>query len=190
MTTVSTTPRYEHDCSYCHFVGQMEDADLYACTKSSPTVIARYSSKPSDNVSGLFSSFGTVPHLTAARLAAQAQGHLQFDLKEALHSTPRNAAPAHLAELKEHLAVSELGQILQLLATDYAKGTEALQGWIAQEVERTTQRYPDVNPVDLHRWAVTALNTAHGWMAPLGLPAVSLLEMARAIYAEDLALPG
>jgi hypothetical protein len=46
---------YHHDCDRCTFLGVFEQCDLYHCHQGGlgPTVIARYSSQPSDYASGL-----------------------------------------------------------------------------------------------------------------------------------------
>lgn len=54
-------PRHQHDCSKCIFLGRFEPGgsdhekyDLYFCEKGpGPTVIARFGSEPSHNLSGL-----------------------------------------------------------------------------------------------------------------------------------------
>jgi hypothetical protein len=51
------TPRYEHDCVGCIFLGRYGVNDLYYCA-SEPTLIARQSSEGSDYLSGL--EFGLV----------------------------------------------------------------------------------------------------------------------------------
>lgn len=45
-------PRYDHDCTACHFLGQYKKYDLYFCPKE-PTVVARFSSTDQDYNSGL-----------------------------------------------------------------------------------------------------------------------------------------
>lgn len=47
-------PLYEHDSDCCTFLGIFKNADLYYCKQmNNPTVIARFSSDPSDYSSGL-----------------------------------------------------------------------------------------------------------------------------------------
>jgi len=49
-----TKPIHEHDCSRCLFLGTHKSHDLYFCEQSGhPTVIARYSSKGSEYISGV-----------------------------------------------------------------------------------------------------------------------------------------
>jgi hypothetical protein len=69
------TPRYEHDCDVCSFLGQHGDADLYVCSfsKRPQTVIARYSDEPHDYASGLGSR---VPDLQEAERRARERGML------------------------------------------------------------------------------------------------------------------
>jgi len=52
---VTDSPRYEHDCTSCIFLGQSGKADLYACQVRGrvDTVIARYSDEGSDYSSGI-----------------------------------------------------------------------------------------------------------------------------------------
>jgi hypothetical protein len=51
--------RFKHDCTSCTFLAYVRidgvSADLYHCMQdgSIPTVIARFSNEPSDNISGL-----------------------------------------------------------------------------------------------------------------------------------------
>lgn len=49
------TPRYQHDCERCQFLGQHNEADLYFCERVGfgPTVIARYGDEGLDYISGL-----------------------------------------------------------------------------------------------------------------------------------------
>jgi hypothetical protein len=46
------TPRYEHDCSDCVYLGQFNKYDLYFCPRE-PTIIARYSNEGSEYTSGI-----------------------------------------------------------------------------------------------------------------------------------------
>lgn len=70
-------PRFRHDCTCCTFLGQDTEADLYFCTTGfSPTVIARFSSKGSDYVSGLFLAH-RVPELGVAKKRAALLGLLK-----------------------------------------------------------------------------------------------------------------
>ena len=51
------TPRYDHDCDSCVFLGSHRLHDLYFCPQHGiPTIIARFSDEPSDYYSGM--SFG------------------------------------------------------------------------------------------------------------------------------------
>jgi hypothetical protein len=47
-------PRYKHDgCSSCQYLGRFKDYDLYYCEGiTTKTVLARYSSEPSEYLSG------------------------------------------------------------------------------------------------------------------------------------------
>jgi hypothetical protein len=47
------SPRYEHDCHHCVFLGRFEEWDLWAHPVVPKTIIARRSSDPADYVSGL-----------------------------------------------------------------------------------------------------------------------------------------
>lgn len=80
-------PRFVHDCPNCIYLGQHGDgilfphADLYFCPQFiDPTVIARYSDKPSDYSSGLyFGKHGINPALTVAYRLALERGLLTGD---------------------------------------------------------------------------------------------------------------
>lgn len=60
-TSLENHPIYEHDCEFCNFLGNFnlpetaEKIDLYYCNQNnfSATVIGRYSSEPSEYISGL-----------------------------------------------------------------------------------------------------------------------------------------
>ena len=75
------TPRHEHDCSGCTYLGHHDDQtgqyDLYFCTQGGniPTVIARFGSDGPDYQSGLeFGKFGIIPSLTTAYQRAVEKG--------------------------------------------------------------------------------------------------------------------
>lgn len=66
------TPRYEHDCEDCTFLGQYEEYDLWICPRGH-TYIARYSCDGPDYISG--SAFvGLIPAITEAHRLATVQG--------------------------------------------------------------------------------------------------------------------
>ena len=75
-------PHYTHDCRHCTFLGPYcafgddKYADLYHCIqgdeKKIPTVIARFSSEPSDNQSGV--NFYQMPYLMEAQRRAGIAG--------------------------------------------------------------------------------------------------------------------
>jgi hypothetical protein len=77
-------PRFSHDCDRCIFLGRYdkgEKVDLYFCSQSTlagskwPTVIARFSNKSSDYVSGLPLTNQSQP-LDAAKRRAEERGLL------------------------------------------------------------------------------------------------------------------
>lgn len=73
------TPRFEHDCTECRYLGYTEKADLYWCPQGGyPTVIARYSSDPPDYSSGL-AFVGSIPDITEAAARARVKGLLVTD---------------------------------------------------------------------------------------------------------------
>ena len=77
MLPTSDTPRFQHDCDVCQFLGHYRDHDLYFCdaTPAVPTVRARYGSDGMQYTSGLqLAEFD--PHLTEARERAIARGLL------------------------------------------------------------------------------------------------------------------
>jgi len=79
---IEPKPRFKHDCDRCAFLGHHNDADLYYCSAGCTlTVIARWSSKPSDYTSGLVEG-GAQPELQVA--AVRAVKHLQGKL-DAIH---------------------------------------------------------------------------------------------------------
>ena len=49
------TPLYKHDCANCKYLATLNNMDLYVCARQNKidTLIARYSSEPSDYSSGL-----------------------------------------------------------------------------------------------------------------------------------------
>lgn len=67
-----SSPRYEHDCEQCVYLGQEDDFDLYYCNKISiPTVIARYSPNGPDYLSGMpYPNQKQGPLVAARKLAA------------------------------------------------------------------------------------------------------------------------
>ena len=42
----NTSPRYEHDCDYCTFLGTEEGQDLYLCGAS---LVRRFGNEPHEN---------------------------------------------------------------------------------------------------------------------------------------------
>jgi len=49
----SDKPRYEHDCKVCKYLGHLQEYDIYVCPQQgNPTVVARFSSKGRDYLSG------------------------------------------------------------------------------------------------------------------------------------------
>ena len=77
------TPKYEHDCDRCVYLGEYVDdhvddrpsADLYWCRGPIPTVVARWSSEPSCYTSGI-AFIGFCPALTEAFARAYRWGHV------------------------------------------------------------------------------------------------------------------
>jgi len=62
MNVITSTPVHAHDCPKCTHLGSTKTVDYYHCkqgdSKFSATLIARYSSEPSDYSSGMgFYSF-------------------------------------------------------------------------------------------------------------------------------------
>jgi len=53
LTGFITQPRYQHDCTACHFLGQYKKYDLYFCPTHEPTVVARFSDRGQDYNSGM-----------------------------------------------------------------------------------------------------------------------------------------
>ena len=47
------TPKYQHDCVDCIFLGNYNEYDLYYCNKSNLTVIARFGDDSPDYLSGM-----------------------------------------------------------------------------------------------------------------------------------------
>lgn len=48
MRRVLPTPRYEHDCLDCTYIGQFASTDCYVCNNESKSVVIRYSSVPDE----------------------------------------------------------------------------------------------------------------------------------------------
>lgn len=78
-------PLYQHDCPRCTYLGKSKRegvyADLYHCVQfgAIPTIIARYSDRPSDYASGIpFKD--THPHLKEAYRRAEERG-LQLEIQ-------------------------------------------------------------------------------------------------------------
>jgi hypothetical protein len=65
-------PHFEHDCTWCVFLGHYRDADLYICPGNS--IIARFSSDGPDYESG-FCAIKHYPRLQEAAIRAQARGY-------------------------------------------------------------------------------------------------------------------
>jgi len=76
------TPRYQHDCTSCIFLGQYNEFDLYFCGTQmvgGSTVIARFSDYGPDYQSGLiFGQQRIIPELTEAYDRAVARGLLKL----------------------------------------------------------------------------------------------------------------
>ena len=46
-------PRFQHDCTYCEYIGFIGECDIYICPQAgNPTIVARHSSKREDYFSG------------------------------------------------------------------------------------------------------------------------------------------
>lgn len=58
----NVAPIHEHDCSACTFLGRLDGDDLYHCPNFGGALIARHSSRPSDN-----GSFGLDMRLAPAK---------------------------------------------------------------------------------------------------------------------------
>lgn len=67
------SPRYEHNCICCRYLGRYEKYDLYYCEESVKTVIARYG-KDSDYISGLGFSDNHNNPLFVAKMRAEKLG--------------------------------------------------------------------------------------------------------------------
>lgn len=39
---IQEKPRYKHDCTRCHFLGQIEGHDLYFCPSDGGTIVSRF----------------------------------------------------------------------------------------------------------------------------------------------------
>lgn len=110
-------PLFRHDCDGCRYLGSVQTdergqglvaADVYVCPGASPTVVARFSDEPSDNISGLIFA-RTSPSLGLAKRRALAAGLLRA--KRPASTTRRRrrtsvtAPPRHL--LRELLEASD-----------------------------------------------------------------------------------
>jgi hypothetical protein len=179
----TTPPRYQHDCSRCIFLGQYDDADLYFCGKGpNATVIARFSGDGADYTSGLEVSYGSNAALSVARVRAQGEGLLAYNLHQALHYLPAKAPAAFQDELKSALAASGLGQALQLLARDKEAGTTALRAWLDQQTDLDQARFPDQERDTLQDWACEHVTNAQRHLRAWGLPHPAESVLARAMH--------
>ena len=72
--------RYKHDCKICKSLGEFEKYDLYFCTETSgsKTVVARFSNRPEDYISGL-AIVNDNPPLAEAKKRAIEKGYLKGD---------------------------------------------------------------------------------------------------------------
>jgi hypothetical protein len=72
-------PRYRHDCEDCKPLGQFEQYDLYFCEQGFNgqlnTVIARFSDRGADYISGLCFA-DQIPAIGEAKKRAEAQGYI------------------------------------------------------------------------------------------------------------------
>lgn len=65
-------PRYQHDCTACTYLGQVEEYDLYYCPQGKvPTVIARFGDEGGDYISEMNSD---MPCLQTAQMLAIEKG--------------------------------------------------------------------------------------------------------------------
>ncbi len=73
----TTSPKFEHDCDLCTFLGEYQRHDLYFCDKctAGPTLIARYGSEGKQYTSGLELA-AVDPLLAEARRRAIERGFL------------------------------------------------------------------------------------------------------------------
>lgn len=184
MTTSNDTPRHKHDCTACTFLGQHGKADLYFCGKqpTSTTLIARHSSEGADYISGTCFSYGTTPALHEARLRAQAQGLMAYNLEEALHAMSPKANLECKQELHDALSSSELGQALMLLADNPTAGTAAVRHLIDDQAAEYKSRFPDKDLECLKGWARTHVTNAQSWLCRLALPHAKEPQFAEAVY--------
>jgi len=72
------TPRFEHDCDRCVFLGIEGEHDLYFCVQGDgrPTVVARYGDNGPDYTSALELA-DLIPALGVARRLARERGLLR-----------------------------------------------------------------------------------------------------------------
>lgn len=68
-----STPRYEHDCDRCVYLGQHQEHDLYYCEQDAAgrTLVARYGSDGSDYYSSGIALAIIQPLVEARRLATE-----------------------------------------------------------------------------------------------------------------------
>jgi hypothetical protein len=80
---LNQTRYWEHDCPECQFLGSIATRDTLVDLYAHPgdpalaTVVARYSDKDHDNISGLVFAHGVNAELTVARLVAVERGILR-----------------------------------------------------------------------------------------------------------------
>lgn len=178
-------PLYRHDCSRCHFLGSVDNADLYACIGASEqTVIARYSDEGANYSSGLYFAYGANPLLTEARMRAQKRDLLAYDLDMALAyvaTIPEGNPSAQ--ELLERLMETRTFDVLRAMPSDMAKGTKALhallQPMVAAELREDDTLLVD-NAVDN---VCRRINQAWNWMRHFKQDVPARTEFMLALYS-------
>jgi hypothetical protein len=79
MTTLTSTPLYDHDCDACTYLGTVDGHDLYFCDGTDKTLIARYGID-GDYKSGLH-MVGCDFHISTAYRVAYFAGYIsRYDL--------------------------------------------------------------------------------------------------------------
>jgi len=100
ITTKRKTPKFEHDCSRCIFLGHSLNRDYYICIRKEPlltTLISRYGKDGGSYSSGVEFCWSSI-FLNKALQLAYEQGYIIGDLKQVVLNQQKN----YLDYLKNH----------------------------------------------------------------------------------------
>lgn len=185
-TPNTPTPRYQHDCECCKYLGEFGPLDLYVHAgegrlRSLPqTVIARASSEGPDYQSGMCFAFGMNEALTEARRRAEAEGHIEYPFDTALHSL-KNDDPQLRAEFVEKSAQHPLMQLV-LAALEGRATYEDFAGLAQAFLSEQTDALQEQSPHRYLGWFISKL----GHIAELMASPPQVLAVSAWIYDQEL----